>query len=142
MAYPTNIMIQKLIEIIKKAVPSYEATFDEASMQNIRLDSKRRENPWCYVEEYRTGSIGIVNYNLQRTIKAEVYFGRFVELDCDADKREVIRDKIMREAVVPFIKAYMQDVDETTFTMYCYYGRFDANEVSICLTFDMKEDIC
>jgi hypothetical protein len=137
-------MIQKLLEVINSAT-SYEATFEESHMMNVAVDSIKRNLPFAYIEEYRSGKYSSKGFVKDKTTKIEIYFCRFAALDSTALQREEIRKQIEMDALEPFMEAYnnsgyFKQVYE--FDFFTPIPRFDANEVSVRLSFDCIIDRC
>lgn len=133
--------MNRILEIARKAVPSYTCTIDEAYMVNLKSDQVKRTEGFAYIEEFRSGTISLSNINKKIT-NYEVWFCRFCNFETDGEKREQIREEIEAEAVVPFLRELkkVQGIDNVAFS----YGlpRFSGVEASIKITFTFKEAIC
>ena len=138
-------MINKLLEILKEAVPNYEVSFEEGRMMNVAADTIERYKGFAYIEEYRQGYYSFRGYQRTRTIRMQIYFCKFVDFQDNAINRELMREKIEEEAVLPFI-TMMNENDNfkqiERFDIGAPLPRFDANEVSIKLEFDLTWAIC
>ena len=138
-------MINKLLEILQKAVPSYEVSFEESRMMNVAADTIERYKGFAYIEEYRQGYYSFRGYKKTRTIRIQIYFCKFVDFQDNAINREMMRAKIEAEAVLPFVER-MNENDNfkqiERFDISTPLPRFDANEVSIKLEFDLTSTIC
>ena len=138
-------MINKLLEILQKAVPSYEVSFEESRMMNVAADAIERYKGFAYIEEYRQGYYSFRGYKKTRTIRIQIYFCKFVDFQDNAINREMMRAKIEAEAVLPFVER-MNENDNfkqiERFDISTPLPRFDANEVSIKLEFDLTSTIC
>lgn len=132
-------MLKKLIEIINKANESYVVHYEESSLMNVRADDLLRSQPFVHIEEFKSGKVSTSRYGLQtRTMKMEIYFGRFCEFENNATTREEMREQIIEEVVYPFMTAYnksgyFQRLDE--WEILYPLTRFDANEVAVMLNF-------
>ncbi|MFA7589383.1 MAG: hypothetical protein WCY22_03390 [Acholeplasmataceae bacterium] len=106
---------------------------------NVRADDLLRSQPFVHIEEFKSGKVSTSRYGLQtRTMKMEIYFGRFCEFENNAITREEIREQIIEEVVYPFMTAYnksgyFQRLDE--WEILYPLTRFDGNEVAVMLTF-------
>ena len=138
-------MINKLLEILKEAVPNYEVSFEEGRMMNVAADTIERYKGFAYIEEYRQGYYSFRGYQRTRTTRIQIYFCKFVDFQDNAINRELMREKIEEEAVLPFI-TMMNENDNfkqiERFDNGTPLPRFDANEVSIKLEFDLTSTIC
>ena len=138
-------MINKLLEILKEAVPNYEVSFEEGRMMNVAADTIERYKGFAYIEEYRQGYYSFRGYKKTRTTRIQIYFCKFVGFQDNAINRELMREKIEEEAVLPFI-TMMNENDNfkqiERFDVGTPLPRFDANEVSIKLEFDLTSTIC
>jgi len=138
-------MINKLLEILQEAVPSYEVSFEESRMMNVAADTIERYKGFAYIEEYRQGYYSFRGYQKTRTIRIQIYFCKFVDFQDNAINRELMREKIEEEAVLPFITRMNEDdtfKQIERFDVGAPLPRFDANEVSIKLEFDLTWAIC
>jgi len=138
-------MINKLLTILQEAVPSYEVSFEESRMMNVAADTIERYKGFAYIEEYRQGYYSFRGYKKTRTTRIQIYFCKFVDFQDNAINRELMREKIEEEAVLPFITR-MNENDNfkqiERFDIGTPLPRFDANEVSIKLEFDLTSTIC
>lgn len=136
-------MIAELLTQLEQAAPSYIVTYEEAQMANVVADSVQREKGFIYLEEYRQGQY-VESYGLQKTTKVDIYFCRFATLHSTAMERETIRTQIEEEAVLPFLRKWVEShsIYGSGIPFYCQVPRFDANEVSIRLTLQVTEDLC
>ncbi len=135
-------MITKLLAIIKKANPEYEATFEEARMMNLRADGLNYTKGFAYIEEYRAGQYGLRGYVPAKTINVEIYFCKFGVMHANALDREQTRTTIENEIVRKFMDEYnaSRDFEEvSTWNFYAPVPRFDSHEVSLKLQFPCRE---
>ena len=138
-------MINKLLEILQEAVPSYEVSFEESRMMNVAVDTIERYKGFAYIEEYRQGYYSFRGYKKTRTTRIQIYFCKFVDFQDNVINRELMRVKIEEEAVLPFITRMNEDdtfKQIERFDIGTPLPRFDANEVSIKLEFDLTSTIC
>ena len=138
-------MINKLLTILQEAVPSYEVSFEESRMMNVAADTIERYKGFAYIEEYRQGYYSIRGYQQTRTTRIQIYFCKFVDFQDNAINRELMREAIEEEAVLPFIARMNEDNNFKQierFDVGTPLPRFDANEVSIKLEFDLTSTIC
>ena len=138
-------MINKLLTILQEAVPSYEVSFEESRMMNVAADTIERYKGFAYIEEYRQGYYSIRGYQQTRTTRIQIYFCKFVDFQDNAINRELMREAIEEEAVLPFIAKMNEDTNFKQierFDIATPLPRFDANEVSIKLEFDLTSTIC
>lgn len=141
-------MIQRLIDLITRVVPqNYEVTYEESSMMNIIADSLNRDKGVIYIEEYRSGTYNAEKYGSSKTTHLQIYFCKFTELHDTALQRENLRKTIEQEAILPFLQAYRAEYlplnsEQGGVQFTADVPRFDANEVSICLKLNVKEEIC
>lgn len=133
--------MNKILEIARKAVPTYVCTIDESYMVNVTSDYVKRDEGFAYIEEFRSGTISFTNINKKIT-NYEVWFCRFSDFETNGDTREQIREKIEEEAIIPFLRELkkLEGVGNVAFS----YGlpRFSGVAVSIKITFTYQEPIC
>ena len=138
-------MINRLLEILKEAIPNYEVSFEESRMMNVAADTIERYKGFAYIEEYRQGYYSFRGFQRTRTTRMQIYFCKFVDFQDNAINRELMREKIEEEAVIPFISK-MNENDTfkqiERFDIATPLPRFDANEVSVRLEFDLTSTIC
>ena len=137
-------MITQLKEIVQQANPDYHVHFEESAMMNIFADDVRRDEGFAYIEEYTTGRYTKEKYFHQKITRVQIYFCRFCELHAGAEAREEVREKIETEIVLPFMAAFNTSGFEQVkiFEFFTPLPRFDANEVSIMLRFDLIHQLC
>lgn len=138
-------MIRKLITLLQAVVPSYDIIYEEARMMNIKADAISLTKGFIYIEEFRSGQY-TEKYGISKTTKVNIYFCRFTEMHNDALQREDLRERIEAEAVLPFLRewrnAFPANNAQGAAQFSCPIPRFDANEVSICLTLNITEELC
>ena len=138
-------MINKLLDILKEAIPNYEVSFEESRMMNVAADTIERYKGFAYIEEYRQGYYSFRGFQRTRTTRLQIYFCKFVDFHDNAINRELMREKIEEEAVIPFVTK-MNENDNfkqiERFDIATPLPRFDANEVSVRLEFDLTSAIC
>ena len=138
-------MINKLLEILKEAIPNYEVSFEESRMMNVAADAIERYKGFAYIEEYRQGYYSFRGFQRTRTTRIQIYFCKFVDLHDNAINRELMREKIEEEAVIPFITK-MNENDTfkqiERFDIATPLPFFDAPAVSVRLEFDLTSTIC
>jgi len=125
--------------------PLYPVEYEENRMMNLNADEKSLDARFAYIEEFVSGAYAKGKFVKQKTTQVQIYFCRFCELQNTAMEREALRNQIESEAVLPFMEAYNNSgkfdrVD--IFKFYTPLPRFDANEVSIMLQFDCKQNMC
>lgn len=114
-------------------------------MMNVAADTIERYKGFAYIEEYRQGYYSFRGYKKTRTTRIQIYFCKFVDFHDNAINRELMREKIEEEAVIPFITKMNENDDFKQierFDIGAPLPRFDANEVSIKLEFDLTSAIC
>lgn len=138
--------IQDLVtELMPQAGRDYKFIFDEASMVNIRVDDLRRDERFIYLEEFTHGKLDFTKIPPIKTTRIQLYFCAFSDYAAPADEREDIRESIDSEILMPFIQAYRATPAGRTvkeFTIATPPPRFDANEVSRAIFFDLPEMLC
>lgn len=137
--------LQRLCKILSKANPCYIVEYEESSMMNVKADNYKRGDSFIYIEEFTQGRYAQEQYRRRKITQVQVYFCKFCNLHADAMEREKIRNRIEEEIVLPFIDEFNKSklfpqVDN--FQFYNMLPRFDANEVSIMLQFEVRADIC
>lgn len=138
-------MITLLKNIIKAANPAYKVEFEESSMMNIKADGYKRGDKFAYIEEYRQGRYMKESFVNKKSTVVQIYFCQFTKLQNDADKREEVRMQIESEMVLPFMETFNKSGKFEKVDIWQFFTplpRFDANEVSIMLQFDLKQTIC
>ena len=123
--------------------PLYPVEYEENRMMNLKADEKTLDAAFAYIEEFTQGSYTRDKFVPQKTTQVQIYFCRFTELETSAVEREAIRSQIESEIIFPFMKAYNESgvfdrVDSWKF--YTPLPRFDANEISIMLQFNCKQN--
>jgi len=140
--------IKTLIESIDDGnlqKPLYPVEYEENKMMNLKADEKTLDSAFAYIEEFTQGSYTREKYVQQKITQVQIYFCRFAEYQTSAIEREAIRSQIESEIIFPFMAKYNEcgifdRVD--SFKFYTPLPRFDANEVSIMLQFDCKQNRC
>lgn len=138
-------MITQLKEIIAAANPDYIVEFEENKMMNVKADEYALGAKFAYIEEYNQGTYSKEKFFKKKTTQVQIYFCRFIDLAVDASDRELIREQIESEIVLPFMNAYNDSPAfelVNTWRFYTPLPRFDSNEVSIMLQFDCVETMC
>ena len=144
-------MIQELKTLIESIEdgntlsPLYPVEYEENKMMNLKADEKSLDARFAYIEEFVQGSYTREKFVFQKITQVQIYFCRFAEFQNSAMDRENLRNQIETEMVLPFMRRYNDSgifdrVDN--FKFYTPLPRFDANEVSIMLQFDCKQNIC
>ena len=114
-------------------------------MMNIKVDCLERSSGAVYIEEFRQGSYKRERFMRNKTTRVQIYFMRFSELHNEAAEREKTREQIETEIVLPFIVLYDAYAGQDKPTEYRFVnemGRFDANEVSVMIEFDVIKKLC
>ena len=124
-------------------VPLYEVEYEENKMMNLKVDEKSLDARFAYIEEFTQGTYEKKPFVPQKTTQVQIYFCRFGSMHSTAVEREAIRSQIESEIIFPFMKAYNDSgifdrVDSWKF--YTPLPRFDANEISIMLQFNCKQN--
>jgi len=138
-------IVDILKEILHSANSEYIFEYEENSMMNIKVDNYKYENGFVYIEEFTRGQYVVEKYRNFKTTRAQIWFCRFCQMQNDAIEREQIRNQIEAEIVYPFMRIFDKRSKFTKVEKWNFYTpvpRFDANEVSIMLEFDLKEEIC
>lgn len=116
---------------------NYSFQYEEAKMMNVQADNQ--VFPCVFFEEVRNGKY-LLSYGEKKQTKVNIYFMKLCQMQDTAVSRETIRNTIDSEAVIPFIKA-IQLVAGLEFGSEFLFDtpppRFDSNEVSIMLSFDV-----
>lgn len=113
---------------------------------NTIINPGERLQGFCYIEEFRQGKYNkAVHGWFSKSTRVQLWFCKFGQLHADAIMREVLRGDIEQEIVLPFIKSInslgqFKTID--TFEFFTPPPRFDANEVSIMLQFNLDEVSC
>ena len=125
--------------------PLYPVEYEESKMINVTVDEKALYAKFAYIEEFTSGTYDKVKFIKQKSTQVQIYFCMFCEFENTAMDRDALREQIESEIVLPFMNAYNAsgrfDVVDT-FKFYTPLPRFDANEVSIMLQFDCKQNMC
>ena len=125
--------------------PLYPVEYEESKMINVTVDEKALGAKFVYIEEFTSGTYDKVKFIKQKSTQVQIYFCQFCAFQNTAMDRDALREQIESEIVLPFMNAYnasgkFEIVD--TFKFYTPLPRFDANEVSIMLQFDCKQNMC
>lgn len=135
-------MLTQLLQKVKATLPINYATIDEAQMANVLLDNIERTKPWCYIEEYHTGTYGGGRFATTKRTNVEMFLGRFCDFEMKGEDRQIIREKIEEEQVAPILRMLNSVFNVTDVTFASVFPRFDSNEVSIRLSFVIVEPFC
>lgn len=135
-------ILEHIRELCRTANPSYHFEFESEKMMNVKADDDRF--PCVFFEEYINGRY-FQQYGWKKSVQVELSFMRLAPFQCNAEEREHLRERIEREAVIPFIEALNGSgvflaVDE--FTCMAEPPRFDANAVSVLARFWATIDLC
>ena len=133
-------MFEQILELLNQANPNYTASYDEGKMMNIKADCLDRDSGFVYIEEFVQGSYKRERFIKNKTTKVQIYFGKFTELHIEAAEREAMRQAIETDIVIPFMDLYDNFAGADKPAEYRFVnamGRFDANEVSIMIEFDV-----
>ena len=137
-------ILEVVRRLCEKACPEYTFAFEDRSAMNVKADNI--PFPSVYFEEYRRGWYTLPYFN-QKTTVAELYFCKSGPMHDDGFNREKLRLEIEAEAVKPFLKLlrdtdwlqrngiYFSEIKKVDF--FTPPPRFDANEVSIMLQFEL-----
>ena len=138
-------MFEELLNLIKQANSNYSATYDESKAMNVKTSCIERDAGFAYIEEFTQGSYKREKFVKNKTTKVQIYFCRFTEIHNEASEREKIRQQIETEIVLPFIDLYDEYAGINKPLEYRFVQslpRFDDNEVSIMLEFDVVKNRC
>lgn len=153
-------MLQEITNIIKAADPlsktledykenpdsdvSYIIHYDDKYMMNKKADDLKRTQSFIYIEEFVQGSYNKAKYNNgNKIIRMQIYFSKFIDMHNEAINRQMLRDQIESEIVVPFMATYESKYGEVQQWKFYYpLPRWDGNEVSVMLEFDCIIPIC
>lgn len=131
--------IQALCEQVN---PDYTFEFESSFMMNIKADDDRF--PVVYFEEYTDGRYNI-GYGLKKSVMVELHLYRLVPMQCSAIEREIVREQIEAEFIIPFIEAIndsglFDQIEE--FTALPEPQMFDANATGVMLRFWATYKVC
>lgn len=118
--------------------PRYGFIFEERKMFNVVADNTLM--PCVFLEEYRDGRYN-VKFGIKKHTTVQLSFMKLCPFDGDAIDREAQRNTIEVEAVIPFIESFnnlrpfQEELQE--FKFFTPPPRFDTNEVSIMLQFEV-----
>lgn len=135
-------LIQTIKELIEQSCNGYSFQFDTDRMMNVLSDDQKF--PCVFFEEYTDGSINL-GYGYHEKHIVELSFMDLADFQCDAIEREVIRERLKQDAVIPFIKALQGSgkfEEINSFVLMAEPPRFDANAVSLLLRFEVKFPLC
>jgi len=144
-------LVEKIKVICEQVNPDYIFEYEENAMMNIKADDYARGDRFVYVEEFTQGRYVVEGYRKKKVTRVQIWFCRLFlsvdengkltgnEMHNNAIQREQIRNEIESEIVLPFM-AKFPDIESWQF--FTPLPRFDANEVSIMLQFEYKNDIC
>lgn len=157
-------LVSQLVKVIKTLNPDCIFEFEEARMINVKIDTVTRDRMFVYLEEPTQGVVtSDVYMRTNQTTLVRLYFCKFEDMHNDnwagdsawnekADitiHRQTIRDSIEDTMVRPLIA-----VLRNSWVGQRYPGlfnsirvlyprpRFDANEVSVGIEFNLQETIC
>ena len=140
--------IESLINMVNEAnalagIEKYSFHFDDRQLMNVKADNSTF--PIAFFEEYNSGYYDTPNY-INKVTNVELYFCRLCQTANEGLEREQIREQIEEEAVKPFIRACLEHPEiierVATFNFTAPPPRFDANEVSIMLSFSASYPSC
>lgn len=137
-------ILTKIKGLAEAAAPSYRFEYEAARMQNVKADDGAF--PLIFFEEYvnKDGAY-VARYGWRRRQSVELYFLRLAPMQADALTREAVRERIEREAVLPFIEALdasreFEAVGDIRVT--AVPPMFDSNAVGLLLSFDVTFPAC
>ena len=135
-------ILSKIKEICNSAVPEYGFEFEQSKMMNLKADNS--SFPCVFFEEYTDGKI-LIGLGVKKSVLVELSFMRLTTMHNNAEDRELLREQIEAEAVMPFINklnesGIFEPVKE--FTCLSEPPRFDANVVSVMLRFWVTYRAC
>lgn len=138
-------IIEDLKNVLTAANADYIQDYEENSMMNIKADNFKYENGFVYIEEFTQGRYEVQSYRNVKITRVQIWFCRFTQLHNNAIEREAIRCRIENEIVRPFMRQFnrngkFKQID--TWQFYTPLPRFDANEVSVMLQFDLQQSLC
>lgn len=133
--------LEKLKTMLSQ-ITTNDVIYEYKNMANIDADSIAYDKAFIWIDEFRQGRIFIDRNRRVKSMRTNIYFCRFVQMDNPAVEREAIRMQIESEIVFPFIKAFDKEYTETEYGIFYPMTMFDANEVSVMLEFDFKLEIC
>ncbi|MDR1416266.1 MAG: hypothetical protein LBJ57_02450 [Prevotellaceae bacterium] len=137
--------LQKLLSFIESLGVGYKVFYDEAAAMNVKADLLHGGDGFIYIEEWREGTYVKEKYFSAKTTRIRMRFCKLCALDGEATEREALREQIEAEAVLPFCKAYNASglfSPVSAWSWVSSISRFDCNEVSLILSFNLKESIC
>jgi hypothetical protein len=135
-------LLEHIQELCRK-IEAYSFVFENKAMFNACADNI--SFPCIFFEEYREGSYR-TQYYFEKITRIQLSFCKLCAMHAKAAEREALRESIENEAVKPFISLFnankhiFDKVSEWKF--YTPAPRFDVNEVSIMLQFDLKSIQC
>lgn len=132
-------MIKALCEQVN---PNYTFEFENDFMMNVKADNDKF--PVVYFEEYTEGRY-IAQYGLRKTAMVELHLYKLVPMHCSATVREVAREEIEQEFILPFIDALRNSHDFDDVTEISFFPEpvmFDANVTGVMLRFWVTFNIC
>lgn len=136
-------MIQEITDLIQSVNPLYLVEYEESRMMNLRADEKSLDGRFCYIEEFTSGTYERNRFVPQKTTRISLYFCQFTTLHGTALDREAIREDIERTVIYPFINKYNDSGIFDRVEIWNFASplpRFDANEVSVMLSFNCKQN--
>lgn len=135
-------LLDKLKAIAAAACPRYSWYYDIRQMQNVTADDCAF--PCIFMEEYYASTMKRM-HNWKREVTLEIHFLDLVPMQGEAEGRERVRERLLGEAVIPFMDALNADgmfLEVDNYQCDPEPPMFDANATGILLRFTTTLPAC
>lgn len=149
---------ERIKHICAQANPGYTFHHEQTDYMNLKADRVARGDKFAFLEALRTGEYITFNRRLCKVMQINLYFCKFHDLDLETsgdeamnsaeyyETRETLISEIEAEIVTPLIKKlndrFRQYIVGTVSFGYPNASLFDANEISVRVSFRWAEPVC
>lgn len=143
--------------LLAEACPGWEVTYEAAKLMNVNAQGLPSDARFIYIEEFTTGKFmrPVGRPGKTSRTKVQIYFCKFLpegasntpinragSMDSPAEKRELIREEIVRDAVEPLLDAFAASpvfINQPSEIPFAYpVPRFADGEVSVLIELDVQ----
>lgn len=143
--------------LLAEACPGWEVTYEAARLMNVNAQTLAPDARFIYIEEFTTGKFmrPVGRPGKTAKTKVQIYFCKFLaegasntlmnrpgQKDSPAEKRELIREEIVRDAVEPLLDAFAASpvfINQPSEIPFAYpVPRFADGEVSVLIELEVQ----
>ena len=136
-------ILSKLQSIAESACPNYTFQFETKNMMNVDADDQLF--PCIFVDEYYDGRYIKTGNRRYKQVAVDIHFLDLCDMQNTAMEREAIRERIEREALMPFMEALNADGMFLSVDDYSCSPEpplFDANAVGLLVRVSLNFLTC